>query len=160
VGHRSPPAEDASSKPSLLRGGTSGYVRKASRLPTPSCIGTSAFSPSPAPLELNHPGEFVNIDDFYGYYPSFRQLHTIELYGLHISSNIPKRMEMFSLCQQSLLSLTLADVSFRWRSFITFIEYFPNLRNLVLRSISRIAVQIPPSFQTSACATLFLPTLL
>ena len=80
--------------------------------------------------------EYIDIDDLYDYFPSFHQLHTIELRGLHISSDIPQRMEMFSSCQQSLSSLFFVGSSLRWHSFIALIDYFPNLRHLELQGLS------------------------
>jgi len=79
--------------------------------------------------------EFTDIKDLYVYFPSFRRLHTIRLFGVRVLSDIPERIEMFSPCQQILSSLILADVSFPWRSFIVLIDYFPNLRNLKLSSL-------------------------
>jgi len=77
-----------------------------------------------------------DIDDLYTYFPSFRRLHTIDLCEMHISSDIPGRIEMFSACQQSLSSLIFAAVSLPWYSLIALIDYFPNLRYLELGSMS------------------------
>lgn len=82
------------------------------------------------------PFEHIDIDDLYVYFPSFHRLHTINLSDVHISSDIPERIEMFSHCQQVLSSLILVDVSLPWRSFITLIDYFPNLRNLELSTLA------------------------
>ena len=80
--------------------------------------------------------KLTDIEDLYVYFPSFCRLHTIDLSETHISSDIPERIEMFSPCQQVLSSLTLAIVSLSWRSFIALIDYFPNLQNLELSSLS------------------------
>jgi hypothetical protein len=82
------------------------------------------------------PLEYIDIDDLYVYFPSFPQLHTINLSNTHISSDIPERIEMFSPCQQVLSSLTLIDASLPWRSFVALIDYFPNLRHLELLDLS------------------------
>ena len=76
--------------------------------------------------------KYTNLDDLYAYFPSLHRLHTIDLCDTRISSDIPKCIEMFSACQQSLSSLIFTRVSLRWRSFIALIDYFPNLRNLGL----------------------------
>ena len=91
---------------------------------------------SSQPWGRNPPFEYINIDDLYVYFPSFHRLHTINLSDVHISSDIPERIEMFSHCQQVLSSLILVDVSLPWRSFTTLIDYFPNLRNLELSTLA------------------------
>ena len=82
------------------------------------------------------PSKFTDIEDLYVYFPSFRRLHTIDLCEAHISSDFPEQVEMFSPYQQVLSSLILAAVSLPWRSFVALIDYFPNLRNLELQSLS------------------------
>ena len=82
------------------------------------------------------PSSKCDIEDLYVYFPSFRRLHTIDLCEIHISSNFPERIGMFSPCQQVLSSLILAAVSLPWRSFIALIDYFPNLRSLELSCLS------------------------
>ena len=80
--------------------------------------------------------KYTDIEDLYVYFPSFCQLHTIELTETHIPPNIPERIEMFFPCQHVLSSLILATVFLPWRSFIALIDYFPNLRDLELSSLS------------------------
>lgn len=48
----------------------------------------------------------AEVNDLYVYFPSLRQLHTIEVSGSRISFDTPERMEIFSPCRQYLLSLT------------------------------------------------------
>ena len=88
------------------------------------------------PRRRVNPSSYIGIDDLYDYFPSFHQLRIIEFSGSFFTSDIPERMEMFSPCQYSLSSLTLAGVFLPWRSFIALIDYFPNLRNIKLWSIS------------------------
>ena len=78
----------------------------------------------------------TDIEELYFYFPSFSRLHTIDLSETHISSDIPERIEIFSTCQRVLPSLTLVIISLPWRSFTTLIDYFPNLRDLKLSSLS------------------------
>lgn len=80
--------------------------------------------------------KYADFDDLHVYFPSLCRLHTIDLSYTHISSDIPQQIEMFSSCQQVLSSLIFITVSLPWRSFITIIDYFPNLRYLKLRSLS------------------------
>jgi len=82
--------------------------------------------------ELVPPSKHTDIEDFYVYFPSFHRLHTIKLLEAHIS----ERIEMFLPSQRTLSSLILVAVSFPWHSFIALIDYFPNLRNLGLTSLS------------------------
>ena len=93
----------------------------------------SGSAPQEGPDSL---AQFTDIEDLYVYFPSFSRLHTIGLSETHVSSKVPEQIEMFSSCQQVLSSLTLATVSLPWRSFIALIDYFPNLRNLELSSLS------------------------
>ena len=52
---------------------------------------------------------------------------------------------MFSPCRTTLSSLALSVVPIPWRSFIALIDYFPNLRNLKLESLSFVDDNTNPS---------------
>ena len=81
------------------------------------------------PLERTIHGH-PEIEDIYVYFPSFHRLHTINLTDTRIFYDTPEEVQMLSSCQQTLTSLALCSVSFRWRTFIALIDYFPNLRYL------------------------------
>ena len=82
------------------------------------------------------PPTHADIGDLYVYLPSFRRLQTITLFHISVAPDLSERMEMFSSCQSVLSSLILCAISLPWRSFIALIDYFPNLRNLELESLS------------------------
>ena len=81
-------------------------------------------------------GPMIGVEDLYTYFPSFRRLQAITLRCTHVSLDIHKRIEMFSPSKDTLLSLTLSNVSLSWPSFITLVDYFPNLRDLQLEGLS------------------------
>ena len=99
--------------------------------------------------------EYTDLDDLYDYFSTFHRLHTIKLFQSHISPDISEQMEIFFPCQQSLSSLTFDTAWLQWRSFITIIDYFPNLRNLELRDINfGVSDRSPPPLSRPLCGRL------
>ena len=47
-------------------------------------------------LDWSSFARFTDIKDLYVYFRSFRRLHTIRLSGVHVLSDVPERIEMFS----------------------------------------------------------------
>lgn len=80
-----------------------------------------------------HPN--TGVDNLYNY-ASFLRLEAIALSRTCIPSDLDERMELFLPSQHSLSSLTLVNVTLPWPSFIAFVDYFPNIRNLELGGLS------------------------
>jgi len=72
------------------------------------------------------------ITDFFIYLPSFHHLQHLSLCSMRIKSEISEQLGAFSSFRHTLQSLTFHAATLTWFAFIKIVDYFPNVRDLVV----------------------------
>ena len=70
------------------------------------------------------------------YFPSLFQLQALDFIDMQIDPAIPRRLDLLSAFQHTLLSLHLAHSSITWSGFAPLVGYFPGLRYLFIHSMA------------------------
>jgi len=72
------------------------------------------------------------INEFLIYLPSFHHLQHLSLCSMRIKSDISQQLGVFSSFRHTLSSLTFHAVTLTWFAFIAIVDYFPDMRDLMV----------------------------
>jgi len=78
------------------------------------------------------PAPGYRIDVLRDYLPSFQQLRHLSLSSMHLPSDIPHRVEIFSAFRHTLLRLSFYYCRTTFAALVALINYFPNVNRLDL----------------------------
>ena len=74
--------------------------------------------------------DLLPISDLFNYLPLFRHLQHLSLCTMRIGSDISEQLEIFSVFRYTLSSLTFHNLIIAWPTFVSILDYFPNVRDL------------------------------